>query len=172
MKLIGILLILGAGGAIGLCRAYRLRSRPRQIRAVIQGLACLQAQIVYAQVRLDEAFRQAAPSTNEEAVKKLFQQVADELSADRRCEVGRAVVRVKKRLIRSLAIGEEEWNIISFLAENLGKSDTEEMKKQIELALKHLIVREHIAEERARQKEKLSVYLGFGGAILIILVCV
>lgn len=74
-------------------------------------------------------------------------------------------------MITQLELGRAEWNILLFLGENLGQCDTEKMAKQIELAIEHLTVRERVARERAEQKEKLVLYLGIGGALMLILVC-
>lgn len=168
----GCLLILCAGTLIGARRFERLRARPRQIRGFIQCLASLEAQIVYAQVLLGEAFEQAALSSDEPIVRRFFEKMAEALSADRRCEVQEAFRRSKESVSEKMAITEAEWNILGFLSENLGKSDATEMAKQIALALEHLKVREVIAGDEAAQKGKLSIYMGICGALLIIVICI
>lgn len=172
MKLMGILLVMGAGGAIGIMQSYRMRAKVREIRSVIQVLTSLESQIVYAQVLLGDAFAQGAVSANEMCVKRFFCCIADELSANRRCAVSEAFVQARKGIGKRLVIGAEEWSVLDFLSENLGKSDTAEMKKQIALAIEHLKLRERIAMEQASQKEKLAVYLGICGALFIVLICV
>lgn len=172
MKLMGILLVLGAGGAIGIRQSYRMRAKVREIRSVIQVLTSLESQIVYAQVVLGDAFLQGAVSANETCIKRFFCCIGDELSANRRCAVTEAFAQARKELGGRMAIGAEEWSVLTFLSENLGRSDTDEMKKQIALAIEHLKLRERIAMEQVSRKEKLAIYLGICGALFIVLICV
>lgn len=171
MKMIGVVLILCAGIAIGVRQAQRVKNRPRQIRAVIQVLSSVEAQVVYAQEILAEAFLRGATSASETMIQRFFRQIADELAGDRHCLVTTAFQRVREKAEPSLAIGTEEWGILEFLSENLGKCDADEMAKQIALATEHLKVREQITRREAEQKEKLWIYLGICGALLIVLVC-
>lgn len=172
MKLMGILLVLGAGGAMGIMQSYRMRTKVREIRSVIQVLSSMESQIVYAQVLLGEAFSQGAVSANEMSVKRFFCCIGGELSANRRCAVTEAFAKARREHGGRMAIGVEEWNVLAFLSENLGKSNIAEMKKQMALAIEHLKSRECIALEQASRKEKLAIYLGICGALFIVLICV
>lgn len=172
MQGLGILLVLAAGIGIGIFRARELRERPKQIRAVIQALSALEAQIVYAELPLADGFRDCTAICREERVKRMFVLLAQRLSADKRCSSGEAFREIRSQVCEEMSLGQAEWNSLSFLCDNLGRTDCRETEKQIALSIEQLKALESSAIAAAEKKGKAAVYLGICGALFVVLVCI
>ena len=169
---IGIVLILLAGIGMGVFRARELWARPRQICALIQALSALKTQIVYAETPLADGFRVCTNGCSELVVTEMFSILSERLRGDRRCSVSVAIMEMRRQMHGDTALGRAEWNVLTFLGEQLGRTDRRETEKQIGLAVEQLKQIEDTAITEAKKKGKMAIYIGICGALIVILVCV
>ena len=172
ISIIGVVLILSAGIGMGIFRARELWARPRQIRALIQALSALRTQIVYGEILLADGFRDCVNGCREEGITKMFLYLSERLNEDRRCRISEAVATMQRRMKEDVSFGQAEWNVLIFLGEQLGRTDSHETEKQIDLAVERLKQIEDTAITDAKKKGKMAIYIGVCGALMMILVCV
>ena len=172
ISIIGVVLILSAGIGMGIFRARELWARPRQIRALIQALSALRTQIVYGEMLLADGFRDCVNGCREDGVAKMFLYLSERLNNDRRCRISEAVATMQKRMKDDVTFGQAEWNVLIFLGEQLGRTDSHETEKQIDLAVERLKQIEATAITDAKKKGKMAIYIGICGALMMILICV
>ena len=172
MSCIGAVLILSAGIGMGIFRARELWARPRQIRALIQALSALETHIVYAETPLADGFRDCVNGCGEAAVRMIFLRLSERLKKNMRCNVSDAINEMRRGAEKELTLRQAEWNVLTFLGEQLGKTDCRETEKQIRLAVEQLKQAEDIAITDAKKKARSAIYISVCGALMMILVCV
>lgn len=172
VQTMGTAMVLAAGVGIGIVRARELYARPRHIRALIQALSALEAQIVYAQIPLADGLRQCTAGCGEEEIGRLFRLIADRLSLDKRCCPADVIGEVQVELRKETSLGQAEWSVLTFLCDNLGRTDCRETEKQLRLAIEQLKTIGQGADKDAQQKGRAAVYLGICGALMAVVVCI
>ncbi len=169
---IGVVLILSAGIGMGVFRARELWARPRETRALIQALSALETHIVYGETPLADGFRECVNGCGEDTVTKMFLYLSERLKGDRRCSVSNAVDEMRRKMGSDFSFGQAEWNVLTFLGEQLGKTDCHEAEKQLRLSVEQLKQIEAVAITDAEKKGKMAIYIGICSALMMILVCV
>ncbi len=168
IKLLGALLIVFAGAAIGFNRARLLSNRPRQIRRLVHLLNQLETEIYYGFTPLPRALARLAKQAAE-PLSGLLGQAAGNLSGSS----GRTVRECWQQAVDDhwpkTAMKAAERDILSRLGWTLGVTDRDDQIKHLRLAVSQLQSEENTAEEERKRYEKLWKSLGVLAGVLIVI---
>lgn len=169
--MLGILLILAAGTAIGFVVAARYAARPQQIRHCISGLQKLETEIGYSYTPLPVALELATQHlprplvTMFAKVRALLGQAGEQLTFH---ECWQAAL---EEYWPYTAMQLPEKNALLRLGHLLGKSDREDQLKHLMLAVQELQLEEEHAKQDQVRFERLSRSMGvLVSALVIILI--
>lgn len=156
LRLVGAVMIILAGSALGFLKADRMKKRTETIGGIITGLGLLETDIAYGKKALSESLLEIG----EVCGIKLFLDTAEKMG-----EVG-----VKAAFLEA-AEGEEYLNLadkdaLLELSGILGMTDTASQKKAIKRAVSVLSARENEAREEYKRLGKLYRECGVLGGIL------
>lgn len=169
IKLIGALMILAAGAMIGFGQARRLRERPVELRRFIMMLQQLETEIEYGFTPLPEALYKLGRQHRAQ-LSGMMADIAAQLKSEAGVTVDEAWRRSVGRYWPSLAMNQEDREIIVQLGAVLGTSDREDQLKHLRLAVSLLAAREAEAAEERRKYEKMWKSLGLlGGALIAVI---
>lgn len=170
MKIIGGMIIIAATTAIGFLIARQYSDRPKQLRQLRSALQSLEAEIMYgltpvkdAAIHLSEQLPEPLASFFSRLVVRLNEGAPTlQLAWNETIEV----------FWQETALKNSEKEIMHQFGATLGKHDSENQKKQIQMALVHLEREELEAREAQAKYEKMMKSLGFLAGILIVLLLV
>lgn len=168
LKLIGAIMVVGAGGLGGLSIAGNYSRRPKELRALRSALQMLETEIEYNATCLPEAFQQVSARCDKSAA-LLFSEAAAKLSEQSGITAAEAWEKAIKKYHQSTALSSGDLSILRNLGGTLGVSDREDQIKHLRLAMEQLNAETAVAEEAAKRNVKLWSYLGFLGGLLIVL---
>ncbi|MDY0405605.1 stage III sporulation protein SpoIIIAB [Virgibacillus sp. 179-BFC.A HS] len=166
MKWLGAFLLLCTTTWIGFEWSKKLSDRPKHIRQLINALQILEAEIVYSQLPLQEAFevigRQLPKPAN-----LLFAQVAVALQSNTAnlTEIWSASVN---QWVKLANLDKNEQEILLQFGATLGQHDAVQQTKHIQLALHHLEREMQEARDQHIKYAKLAKSLGVLGGLFII----
>lgn len=174
LKFAGILLVLLAGGLIGMVQSAKYAARPREIRTLLHALQRLETEIGYGHTQLPDAFAVLADIVPR-PLRRLFADMAAALRASA-AQSGQTAKEIWDATIRehwpatAMKAGEKE--ALLRLGATLGRSGRDDQIKHIRMAVLQLQTEEAAAREDQRRYEKLSRSLGLLGAGLIVILLV
>lgn len=158
-------LIIGFG-CLGFIKAAQVRKRPRELREISNALALLDTEIVWGITPLPQAFFILKERTDPP-----WQQFFAEL--EERLKKGESAYSAWKNTItkqkRRFCLNSEDWKVILDIGKGLGRSDSKQQHKQLELAQKHLALNYENASYLAEKKAKMWSYLGFLGGMAVVI---
>lgn len=167
LKLLGAALIIITTTWTGFEAARKLNERPQQLRQLKVALKSLEAEIMYGQVPLQEAFLHLSTQMSK-PLSWFFESVA------RRMEKGEVSVKVawNESLnevwpLTSLIEGEKE--VMRQFGETLGRHNLEQQQNQIRLTLTHMEREELTARDRQERYERMVKSLGVLSGLLIVI---
>lgn len=167
----GVLIALVAGGGIGLVLAERHRRRPRELAALRTAVQVLLSEIDVGLTPLPEALQRAAASATG-PVRRLFIRARERLVSGAGITGGEAWARALDEVGPELAVDPDELDILRGLSACLGGTDRHDQRRHLLLAATRLDGAERRAMETWRQRHRVSVYLGFIGAAIIVLAAI
>ncbi|CQR74049.1 stage III sporulation protein SpoAB [Sporomusa ovata DSM 2662] len=170
LKILGSLLIIVAGTAMGFSVAARYVERPRQIRQLISCLSALQSHINYAAIPLPGALSQCTSGIAGPVAD--FFNTMSLLLLNNGWLTPQAAMDQALMESKQLVLNQPEREILTVFSANLGSMDREEQHKSLELVQEQLSRIQYEAEKLCEQNVKMYRYLGLcsGLAIVIILV--
>lgn len=170
VKWIGALLFISMSTWIGFDWSNRLSQRPKQIRQLKNALQILEAEMLYSQMPLREAFNnismQIPTPTN-----LFFYRLVKELDNN--------TINLHQVWSKSIevfsdisALHESELDILNQFGRTLGQHDYEQQKKHIYLTLTHLDRELEEARDRHLKYGKLAKSLGVLCGLFIVLLLI
>ncbi|GIO23163.1 stage III sporulation protein SpoAB [Oceanobacillus sp. J11TS1] len=158
MKWIGVLLLISMSTALGWEWGRALKQRPKHIQLFLQSLQILEAEMVYSQVPLQEAF-QIIGKKIPNPIAIFYQEVAEELKNQEKDfdEIWSGGVR---KLIEQSSLQKSELEILIQFGRTLGQHDIEQQQKHLKLTNLYLEEQWKKAAERFNTYGKLSNVLG------------
>lgn len=167
MKWIGALLLLCATTWGGFEVSRRFNDRPKQIRSLKNALQILEAEIVFGQSPVTEAFHRLAKQT-QKPLSWFFHTLAKELEKNHTTLF--EVWDEQLNLFWSYtAMGEGEKEVMRQFGQTLGQHDFVQQQKHIKLAQSHLERELEEAQEQQYRYSKMVKSLGFLSGLLVIL---
>jgi len=158
MLILGCIALIAGCGSLGLWRANRIRRRPAELRECIMALALLDTEIVWGMTPLPEAF-----GIVKERIDPPWREFFTELQE--RLQRGEAANSAWKDTILSkskhFCLKQPDWQVIRDAGKGLGRSDSQEQHKQLELVQRQLALIKDQAEIWSDKQAKMWSYLGF-----------
>lgn len=168
MKWIGALLLIGVTTWTGFEWSKNLNDRPKHIRQLKSALQMLEAEILYSQVPLREAFRIISKQIPY-PTQFLFQTLYESME-QYAVKFFLLWERQVKQLVNISALGKNELEILKQFGQTLGQHDFTQQQKHIQLAIHHLERELEEAKDDQYKYAKMAKSLGFlGGLFLVIL---
>ena len=135
MVIIGCVVLITGCGCLGLWLAHRIQLRPVELRGCLMALALLDTEIVWGATPLPEAFCIVKERTD-----LPWQGFFAELQE--RLQRGESASLAWKETILSqknnFCLKEEDWQVIGDVGKGLGRSDSREQHKQLELVQRQI----------------------------------
>ncbi|ANY71927.1 stage III sporulation protein SpoIIIAB [Paenibacillus ihbetae] len=170
LKLIGALLVIGAGTLAGFYQAQQFAVRPRQLRELILALQRLETEISYGFTPLPDALERISASLRD-PLKSLFAQAAQYMRPDYGLSAQDSIRKALEDYWKRTSMRNAEREVMEQLSGVLGTSDRQDQMKHIALAAQQLKHEEEAAREDQAKYEKMSKSLGLLiGALIVILI--
>jgi len=173
IKLLGAVLILFAGTAIGFVQASAYINRTKQLRQLIHALQRLETEINYGQTELPTALVKCCEGL-QSPVSKLFIKTSDLLKAEpeQQLSMEEAWQQSIAEEWGSTALRTREKEVLLRMSSVLGMSATHDQLKHLQLAQLQLKSEEEVAREEQARYANMWRSLGTLGAILIVILMV
>ncbi|TCP31174.1 stage III sporulation protein AB [Scopulibacillus darangshiensis] len=166
-KIIGALIIIMATTLAGFILARRYSDRPKQLRQLRNALQSLEAEIMYGLTPVKEASVHLSEQLPE-PLASFFSQLVVKLN-DGAESLQTAWDETIEVFWHQTALKSSEKEILHQFGATLGKHDSENQKKQIQMALSHLEREESDARDMQAKYEKMTKSLGFLTGLLVVL---
>lgn len=170
MKWIGALLLIGTTTWIGFEWSRNLTKRPKHIRQLKNALQILEAEIVYSQLPLHDAFQTIAKQIPQPA-KAFFKDLASELAAHS-VDLPEIWEENVKRYIAVSCMGGNEKEILNQFGRTLGQHDFMQQQKHIHLTVNHLDRELQDARDNQYKYSNMAKSLGFLCGLFIVLLLI
>lgn len=170
LKILGSMLVITAGTAIGFSLASRYVERPRQIRQLISCLSALKSHINYAAVPLPEALSQCTCGVAGPVAE--FFHTMSLLLANNGWLTPQAAMEQALKESQQLILNQPEREILAVFSANLGSMDQEEQVKSLELVHEQLARLQCEAERLCEQNVKMYRYLGICGGLAVVIILI
>ncbi|HLT56626.1 MAG TPA: stage III sporulation protein SpoIIIAB [Bacillota bacterium] len=170
MKWIGALLLVGATTWAGFEWSHRLIMRPKHIRLIKNALQILEAEIVYSQMPLRDAFQRVAgqiPNPVHSFFYGLYAAMKEKHIDF--YEVWKSQV---DRLMERSCLHRNEREILYQFGRTLGQHDFYQQQKHIQLALTHLERELEDARDEQLKYSKMAKTLGILSGLFIVLLLI
>ncbi|HZK85406.1 MAG TPA: stage III sporulation protein AB [Desulfosporosinus sp.] len=158
MVILGCVALIAGCGSLGLWLAHRIRRRPVELRECLMALALLDTEIVWGSTPLPEAFCIVKERTDQP-----WQAFFSELQM--RLQRGESAGLAWKETINQqnqyFCLKKEDWQVIGDVGKGLGRSDSQEQHKQLELVQRQLALMKEQAGVWSDKQAKMWSYLGF-----------
>lgn len=170
MRWIGALILLSASTWIGFEIASQLNNRPKEIRQLKSALQIVEAEIVYSQAPLEEAFFVVAKQIPQpvssffEAISKDLQMRSVDFPASWDYRLG--------NFFSEVSLGDYEKEIMHQFGQTLGQHDITQQTKHIQLAFTHLDRALEEALDNQQRYGKMVKSLGFLAGLFIVLLLI
>lgn len=171
MKWIGALLFIGTTTWIGFEWSKQLDNRPKHIRQLKNALQILEAEILYSQLPLKDAFITIAKQIPKPA-KSFFQDLGDRLGEENPDHLFSIWEKQVEVYMDISGLQGNEQEILKQFGRSLGQHDFEQQRKYIELTISHL--ERELEEARVNQARysKMAKSLGLLCGLFIVLLLI
>ncbi|MFC2948201.1 stage III sporulation protein SpoIIIAB [Virgibacillus sediminis] len=167
MKWIGALLFIAATTWVGLEWSNRLSSRPRHIRQLKNALQILEAEMLYSQLSLEQAFRNISRQVPL-PISSFFDGMSQEMQGELNDFI-RVWEKHVKQLVRRSCLSSNEEEILLQFGRTLGQHDFRQQQKHIQLTGSHLQRELEEARDLQWRYSKMAKSLGLLGGLFIVL---
>lgn len=168
LKIVGSLIVLAAATAAGFVASNSFVERIRQLRELQYALRALEAEILYTETPLANAFAAVAGKCDG-AVKMLFGFISEQLAGKQVSSVNAAFAMAIGASKKVMHLDKEEIEVLSSFMISLGGTDLEGQKKNFNITMKKLELLEQKAEEARSKNESMYKYLGLCSGVLIVI---
>lgn len=158
MLIIGCVVLIAGCGSLGLWLAHRIRLRPMELRECLMALALLDTEIVWGSTPLPEAFSIVKERTDQ-PWKGFFAELQERLLRGESASLAWKATISKQN--QHFSLKQEDWQVISDVGKGLGRSDSHEQHKQLELVQRQLALMKDQAGIWSDKQAKMWSYLGF-----------
>jgi len=163
-------MLLGVTTIVGFRISYHLNQRPRHIRQLIDGLTILEAEMLYSQLSLQEAFFLVSRRL-QEPTKSFFQQLSHELLKENINFIEQWNNQLEHFMYTSY-LDDIDREILQQFGQTLGQHDYNQQEKNIHLTIKYLETQRDEALNQASQYGNMVKSLGFLLGLFIILLLI
>lgn len=170
MKWIGALLFIFMSTWIGFEWSSKLDRRPKQIRQFKDALKILEAEMLYSQMPLAEAFKSIAHQTPN-PVRLFFKQIVTDLTTDP-TDFLTVWDQNVKNLSHITSFENNEIEILQQFGRTLGQHDYLQQQKHIKLTITHLDRELEEARDNQRKYGKMAKSLGLLCGLFIVLLLI
>ncbi|MUK87159.1 stage III sporulation protein SpoAB [Ornithinibacillus sp. L9] len=170
MKWIGALLFIGITTWFGFEWSQNLTKRPKQIRQIKNALQILEAEILYSQLPLQDAFATIAKQIPEPS-KSFFSYLAASLEK-REIDLFATWENAVKNLMETSSLSSNEKEILNQFGRTLGQHDFSQQQKHIQLTISHLERELEDAIDDQNRYGKMAKSLGFLCGLFIVLLLI
>ncbi|HLR80083.1 MAG TPA: stage III sporulation protein SpoIIIAB [Bacillota bacterium] len=170
MQWIGALLFIGTTTLVGLDISKRLDERPKHIRHMKNALQILEAEILYSQLPLPDAFDTIAKQIPE-PISPFFNRLGGQLRQHNR-DLYNVWNREVDELIDCSALDANEGEILKQFGRTLGQHDFDQQQKHIHLTVKHLDRELDDARDNQFKYSKMAKSLGLLCGLFIVLLLI
>ncbi|MGM8365106.1 stage III sporulation protein SpoIIIAB [Virgibacillus sp. W0181] len=167
MKWIGALLFIATTTWIGFEWSNHFHKRPKHIRQLKNALQILEAEILYSQLPLQDAF-QTISNQIPYPTNYLFKQLSNKMTGNR-IDLGYLWNEQIEKYMNISAIGANEREVMKQFGQTLGQHDFYQQQKHIQLAIKHLDRELEEARDNQQRYGKMAKSIGFLCGLFIIL---
>ena len=168
MKWIGALLLIGTATLAGFEWSSRLTKRPKHIRELKSALQILEAEIIYSQVALFDAFLSVSRKIPN-PLRGFFASLGKEMQGEA-VDFFTVWERQVEVLIKKSSMHETEKEILKQFGRTLGQHDMSQQQKHIQLTIVHLDRELEEAIDNDRKYGKVAKSLGIlSGTIIVLL---
>ncbi|MBP1950381.1 stage III sporulation protein SpoIIIAB [Virgibacillus litoralis] len=171
MKWIGALLFIGTTTLIGFEFSRKLNARPKHIRQMKNALQILEAEILYSQLPLHDAFQTIAKQIPE-PTRSFFHRLSRSLLTEQGVNLYNVWDQHLNDLMKESAFGANEEEILQQFGRTLGQHDFEQQKKHIHLTVKHLDRELEDARDSQYKYSKMAKSLGLLCGLFIVLLLI
>ncbi|MFZ3577152.1 stage III sporulation protein SpoIIIAB [Virgibacillus sp. DJP39] len=170
MMWLGAVLFIGTTTWIGFEVSNRFRERPKLIRQLKNALQILEAEILYSQLSLRDAFASIAKQLPD-PTKSFFESLAISLGEEK-TDLYRVWSEQVNVLDQTSAIGKNEQEILNQFGRTLGQHDFSQQQKHIQLAVHHLDRELEEARDNEFKYSKMAKSLGLLCGLFIVLLLI
>lgn len=170
MEWIGALLLIGTTTWMGFEWSKRLSKRPKHIRQFKNALQILEAEILYSQLPLQDAFEMVAKQIPDPT--KSFFGLLTERMDEERIELYSLWNENVDELMTISYLGESEKEILKQFGRTLGQHDFYQQQKHIQLTVNHLDRELEDARDNHNKYNKMAKSLGFLSGLFIVLLLI
>ncbi|WP_087971651.1 stage III sporulation protein SpoIIIAB [Oceanobacillus rekensis] len=170
MKWIGALLLISTATMIGFDWSNRLTKRPKQIRQLKSALLILEAEIVYSQAPLSDAFVSVSKKIPN-PIKSFFSALGMEMQEEQ-FDFFSLWERKVDELVKDSNMNDSEKEILMQFGRTLGQHDIYQQQKHIQLTNVHLDRELEEALDNYQKYGKVAKSLGVLSGIFIVLLLI
>ncbi|WP_042145884.1 stage III sporulation protein SpoIIIAB [Paucisalibacillus sp. EB02] len=170
MKWIGALLFISATTWLGFEWSNKLTRRPKHIRQLINALQVLEAEILYSQLPLHDAFSSIARQIPDPC-SSFFQLVANRM-VEKYSYFESVWEESVATFMESSSLSVNEKEILLQFGRTLGQHDFNQQQKHIQLTIKHLERELQDARDEQDRYGKMAKNLGFLTGLFIVLLLI
>lgn len=169
LNILGAIMVITCTSLLGMYKAQKFASRPRELRSLQSALQILETEIIYGATPLPEAMKQVANRTDKK-ISLLFNYARNELTSFNGCTVKEAWDKAVDAFSTRTVLDSTDISILKQLGSCLGMSGREDQSKHLHLAMEQLKLETANASEKARTHVKLWNYLGFLSGLLLVFI--
>lgn len=170
MKWIGALLLLSVTTWIGFDWSNKLNKRPIQIRQLKNALQILEAEMLYSQAPLQDAFIVISKQIPE-PIKSFFQNISEKMNANQ-IDLLQIWDEEVSELIKISSLSKNESEILRQFGRTLGQHDYLQQQKHIQLTATYLDREHEDAKDYQLRYSKMAKNLGFLCGLFIVLLLI
>ncbi|HLS36430.1 MAG TPA: stage III sporulation protein SpoIIIAB [Bacillota bacterium] len=170
MKWLGAIILIIITTFIGLEYSTRLKSRPKHIHQIKNALLILEAEILYSQTKIKDAFETISKQIPN-PTKELFYASAKDLSTNK-LHLFEIWENNVQRYIERSALTEKEKEILLQFGKTLGQYDMTQQQKQLAVTNNHLHRLLQEAETHRDQYANIAKSLGVLSGVFIVLLLI
>jgi stage III sporulation protein AB len=168
VKIVGVLLVMGASSLIGFGCSNRLIGRCRMLKTWLYILEILKGEIYYQDNLLPEVFLRIARGIDDDDLAHGFDELARLVTFGSGVELREAWRNCPVRA-GSYYLNQSDCLILTELGDYLGNTDREDQREKIQRCQSRLQHNLNLAETDQHKKLNLFRYLGFAaGAVLVL----
>lgn len=168
MKWVIALLFMTVTTWIGLEWSHKFNQRPMHIRQLKNALQILEAEMLYSQLPLQDAFREIAKQMP--APTNLFFSFLSTEMEKQTGDFNRLWELAVQRLMQQAALAYNDQEILLQFGRTIGQHNFEQQQKHIQLALSHLDRELEEATHQQHKYGKIAKSLGFLSGLFIVIV--
>lgn len=167
MKILGIVLLIGAGSAIGFYKAYELKRRITDLLLLQNTFRLLETEMCYTLAPVPIAIEALQPKLSV-LMQRFFDKVQNAMKQEQ-LPLHQAWEQAMELLAKESYLAVEEQDAVAYFGLSLGEGDIHAQHKNFQLLQQRL---QHALEEAERnrtQQERVWIYMGVCVSVSVVL---